>query len=75
MSNLLTGICCELFVEDARANEGVANGVRIAVAARSSVLEIALLVLGDAARNSYADVPVGDSGAEIVNAAGLAFSG
>ena len=64
-----------LLVEHTGANEGVADGVGIAVAARSPVLEVALVGLGDTAWNTDADVAVGDAAAEVVDAAGLALAG
>ena len=64
-----------LLVEDAGAHEGVRDGVGIAVAARPAVLEVSLLVLGDAARNANTGGAVGDAAAEVVDAAGLALAG
>lgn len=64
-----------LFVEHAGADQGVADGIGITVAAGPPVLQVALLILGDAAGNANADVPIGHPGAEVVDAAGLALPG
>jgi len=64
-----------LFVEDAGADQGVADGVWIAVAAGPSVLQVALLVLSDAAGDANADVTISHSRAEVVDIASLALAG
>lgn len=64
-----------LFIEHAGADQGVADGIGITVAAGPPVLQVALLILGDAAGNANADVAIGHSGAEVVDAAGLALPG
>jgi len=64
-----------LFIEHAGADQGVADSIGIAVAARPPVFQIALLLLGDATGNADADGSVGHSSAEVMNIAGLAFAG
>lgn len=64
-----------LFVEHAGTDQGVANGVGIAVAARPPVFQVALLLLGDATGNADADVSIGDPGAEVMDIAGLTLAG
>lgn len=64
-----------LFVKHAGTDQGVTNGIGIAVAAGPPVFQVALLILGDAAGNANADVPIGHPGAEVVDVAGLAFPG
>lgn len=64
-----------LFVEHAGADQGIADGVRIAVAARPPIFQVTLLLLGDATGNADADISVGHSSAEVMDIAGLAFPG
>lgn len=64
-----------LFIQHAGANQGVADGIGIAVATGPPVLQIALLFFGNTTRNTDADVSVGYASAKIVNVAGLAFAG
>lgn len=71
----LTRLQASLFIEHAGADQGVADGIGITVAARPSILQVALLILGDAAGDANADVSVGHPGAEVVDAAGLALPG
>jgi len=64
-----------LFVEHAGADQGVTDGVWIAVAARPSILQVALLLLSDAAGDADADIAIGHSRAEVVDIASLALAG
>ena len=64
-----------LLVEKARAHKGVRDGVGIAVAAGSTVLQVALLILGNGPWNADAHVAVGHARAELVDAARLADAG
>lgn len=64
-----------LFVEHAGADQGIADGVGIAVAAGPPVLQIALLLLGDTTGNADADVSIGNPSAKVMNVAGLALAG
>jgi hypothetical protein len=47
-------------LQTASSDEGLADGVRVAVGRRTPVLEVALLRLGDASRNANARAAVGD---------------
>lgn len=64
-----------LFVEHTGADQSVADGIGIAIAAGPPVLQVTLLVLGDATGNANADVSIGHPSAKVVNVAGLAFAG
>jgi len=64
-----------LFVEHAGTDQGIRNGVGIAVAAGSPVFQVTLLFLGDATGNADTDVSIGYSGTEIMYIAGLTLAG
>lgn len=70
-----SGTVDTLLVEDASTNKSVAHRVRIAIATRSSVLQIPFLVLGNASRYTNTDITIRYASAEIVYATGFAFSG
>ena len=64
-----------LFVQADGAQDGLHHGVGIAVGAGAAILEIALAIIIDAARNAYAATAIGHAGTEIVDGARLVLSG
>lgn len=64
-----------LFVQADGAQDGLHHGVGIAVGAGAAILEIALAIIIDAARNAYAASAIGHAGTEIVDGARLVLSG
>jgi len=63
-----------LFVEHTGADQGVADRVRIAIAARPPVFQVTLLLFGNTTGNADADVSVGYASTEVMNITGLAFA-
>lgn len=63
-----------LFVEHTGTDQGVADGVGIAIAARPPVFQVTLLFLGNTTGNADADVSVGYPSTEVMNITGLAFA-
>lgn len=64
-----------LLIQADGAQYGLHNGVGIAVGAGATILEVALAVAVDAARNAYAAATVSHAGAEVVDRARFVLAG
>lgn len=62
---------CGLFLDEAGVQDGMADTVGITVGAWASVLEVALLGVGNATWNAHAGATVGDAPAEFVDGGGF----
>ena len=64
-----------LLVQAARLDHDAGDLVRVAVGGRPPVLEVALLLLGDAAGDPDGAAAVGDAGGEVMDGGGLVEAG
>lgn len=58
---------CDLFLDQAGVQDGMADAVGITVGAWATVLEVALLGVSNATWNAHAGATVGDTPAEFVD--------